>query len=90
MAIGINIPAAHAEYYEAVPLSDTDSALRKISTALGIGALVTTIFAGALGWSTSRRLLRPISRVATAAGEIASVGSILAWRPSPTPILLAW
>src|SRR5258706_4927179 len=74
MAVGINIPSAHAQYYEAVPLSDTDNALRSISTALLIGAAVTTIFAGALGWSTSRRLLRPISRVSTAAGEIASGG----------------
>ncbi len=49
MAVGINIPAANAQYYEAVPLGDTDSALRKISTALGIGAGVTTLFAGALG-----------------------------------------
>jgi signal transduction histidine kinase len=87
MAIGINIPAAHAQYYEAVPLSDTDNALRKISTALGIGAAVTTIFAGALGWSTSRRLLRPISRVATTAGEIASGGFDARMAPEADPDL---
>jgi two-component system sensor histidine kinase MtrB len=87
MAIGINLPAVHAQYYEAVPLSDTDNALRKISTALGIGAAVTTIFAGALGWSTSRRLLRPISRVATAAGEIASGGLDTRMAPESDPDL---
>jgi signal transduction histidine kinase len=87
MAVGINIPAAHAQYYEAVPLSDTDNALRTISTALLIGAAVTTIFAGALGWSTSRRLLRPISRVATAAGEIASGGLDTRMAPEADPDL---
>ena len=87
MAVGINIPSAHAQYYEAVPLSDTDSALRSISTALLIGIAVTTIFAGALGWSTSRRLLRPISRVSTAAGEIASGGLDTRMAPEADPDL---
>lgn len=87
MAVGINIPAANAQYYEAVPLSDTDQALRTIGTALGIGAAVTTLFAGALGWSTSRRLLRPISRVATAAGEIASGGLDTRMAPEADPDL---
>jgi two-component system, OmpR family, sensor histidine kinase MtrB len=87
MAVGINIPSARAQYYEAVPLSDTDNALRSISTALLIGAAVTTIFAGALGWSTSRRLLRPISRVSTAAGEIASGGLDTRMAPEADPDL---
>ena len=87
MAVGINIPAAHAQYFEAIPLRDTDRALRAIGTALGIGAAVTTIFAGALGWSTSRRLLRPISRVATTAGEIASGGFDARMAPEADPDL---
>jgi two-component system sensor histidine kinase MtrB len=87
MAVGINIPAAHAEYFEAIPLRDTDRALRAIGTALAIGAAVTTIFAGALGWSTSRRLLRPISRVATTAGEIASGGFDARMAPESDPDL---
>jgi two-component system, OmpR family, sensor histidine kinase MtrB len=87
MAVGISIPAAHAQYFEAIPLRDTDRALRAIGTALGIGAAVTTIFAGALGWSTSRRLLRPISRVATTAGEIASGGFDARMAPESDPDL---
>jgi signal transduction histidine kinase len=87
MAVGINIPAAHAQYFEAIPLRDTDRALRAIGTALAIGAAVTTIFAGALGWSTSRRLLRPISRVATTAGEIASGGFDARMAPESDPDL---
>jgi two-component system sensor histidine kinase MtrB len=87
MAVGLNIPAVHAQYFEAVPLRDTDRALRAIGTALGIGAAVTTFFAGALGWSTSRRLLRPISRVATTAGEIASGGFDARMAPESDPDL---
>ena len=87
MAVGINIPAVDAKYFEAVPLTDTDSALRKISTALLIGAAVTTFFAGALGWSTSRRLLRPISRVSAAAGDIASGGLDTRMAPETDPDL---
>src|SRR5262249_28215081 len=45
MAVGLDIPAANAQYFEAVPLSDTDRALRAIGTALAIGIAVTTIFA---------------------------------------------
>jgi two-component system, OmpR family, sensor histidine kinase MtrB len=87
MAVGISIPAANAQYFEAIPLRDTDRALRAIGTALAIGAAVTTIFAGALGWSTSRRLLRPISRVATTAGEIASGGFDARMAPEADPDL---
>jgi len=74
VAIGINMPAVKATYFEAVPMATTESNLRAIATALIIGSIVTILLAGALGWWTSRRLLRPLSRVATAAGEIASGG----------------
>ena len=74
VAIGISMPAVHAKYFEAVPMENTESNLRAIATALTIGSIVTIVLAGALGWWTSRRLLRPLSRVATAAGEIASGG----------------
>lgn len=87
LAVGIDMPSAKAQYFEAVPMGDTDSALRKISTALGIGAAVTTLFAAALGWSTSRRLMRPIARVSAAAGEIASGGLDARMAPEGDPDL---
>ena len=74
VAIGIYMPAISAKYFEALPMQNTESNLRAIATALTIGSVVTIVLAGALGWWTSRRLLRPLSRVATAAGEIASGG----------------
>ncbi len=74
VAVGIDMPAVGAKYFEALPMESTESNLRAIATALIIGSIVTILLAGALGWWTSRRLLRPLSRVATAAGEIASGG----------------
>lgn len=74
VAVGIDMPAYNARYFEALPMASTESNLRAIATALTIGSVVTIVLAGMLGWWTSRRLLRPLSRVATAAGEIASGG----------------
>ena len=74
VAVGVDMPAADAQYFEAFPMESTEGNLRTIATALLVGSGVTILFAAFLGWWTSRRLLRPLSRVATAAGEIASGG----------------
>ena len=72
VAVGISMPAVNAKYFEAFPMDSTQRNLNAITTALIVGAGITTLLAGALGWWTSRRLLRPLSRVSHAAGEIAS------------------
>ncbi len=87
VAIGISMPAVNAQYFEAFPMDSTQSNLNAIATALLVGAGVTTLLAGALGWWTSRRLLRPLSRVATAAGEIASGGLDARMPPEDDPDL---
>lgn len=87
IAVGVYIGATDSEYFEAFPLDDTESTLRAIGTALGIGALVTTLLAAGLGWLTSRRLLRPVSRFANAAGEIASGGLDTRMAPESDPDL---
>ena len=74
VAVGINMPAAEAQYFESFPMEATERNLRLIATALILGTGVTMLVSGLLGWWTSRRLLLPLSRVATAAGEIASGG----------------
>ena len=74
IAVGVHIGAFDASYVEAFPLTNTDRTLREIATALGIGAAVTALLAAAIGWWTNRRLLRPLTRVAAAAGDIASGG----------------
>lgn len=87
VAVGINIPAAEAQYYEAFPMASTEGNLRAITTALLVGSGVTILLAGFLGLWTSRRLLRPLSRVATAAGEIASGGLDARMPPENDPDL---
>lgn len=74
LAVGVYLASSNSQYYEAFPLSGTDKTLRTIATAMGVGTLITTIIAGAVGWWISRRLLRPLTRVAAAASELASGG----------------
>ena len=87
VAVGISMPAANAEYFEAFPMEATESSLKAITTALLLGAGATILFAGFAGWLTSRRLLRPLSRVSTAAGEIASGGLDARMPPESDPDL---
>jgi two-component system sensor histidine kinase MtrB len=87
VAVGVYIVAVQTQYFEAFPLRDTNRTLRYLATALGIGSAVTTLIAAGLGWWTSRRLLRPLSRVATAAGEIASGGLDTRLTPETDPDL---
>ncbi|MEK7424261.1 MAG: ATP-binding protein [Actinomycetota bacterium] len=74
LAVGIKVAEFDAAYFEAFPLDNTERTLQAIATALGFGAAVTALLAGGLGWWTNRRLLRPLTRVAEAAGDIASGG----------------
>jgi signal transduction histidine kinase len=87
IAVGVHIRAYDAGYYEAFPLRDTDRSLRAIRNALAAGTGVTTLMAGVLGWWTSRRLLRPITRVASAAQRVASGGLDTRLAPETDPDL---
>jgi signal transduction histidine kinase len=72
LAVGVNIRAFDVGFIEAFPLEATERTLRVLATALTVGAALATIVATFFGWSTSRRLLRPLSRVADAAAAITS------------------
>lgn len=72
LGVGIPMPSAGADYYEVFPLHDTQRTLGLILSALLAGLIVATATAITLGWFTSRRLLRPVRRVADTAAEIAS------------------
>ena len=74
VVVGLYIGAHDAGYVEAFPLRDTERTLRSILTALALGGLGGLVLASLFGFSTSRRLLRPLSRVADAAEDIASGG----------------
>jgi signal transduction histidine kinase len=83
----MSIRESNANYIEAFPLASTDRVLWVIGTALLAGSAVITLLAAALGWWTSRRLLKPVSRVAIAAGGIASGGLDIRMEPESDPEL---
>lgn len=87
LAVGATIAEPAAQYYEVFPMATIERDLRVIGTALVTGAAITALFAGALGWWASRRLLRPLSRVADAASELASGGLDTRLPPDPDPDL---
>jgi signal transduction histidine kinase len=87
LVVGVYVAEFDATYFEAFPLSTTDQTLARIAAALGIGAGVTALLAAAIGWWTNRRLLRPLTRVARAAGDIASGGLDTRMAPETDPDL---
>ncbi len=87
LAVGVSIRESNANYIEAFPLASTDRVLWVIGTALLTGSAAITLLAAALGWWTSRRLLKPVSRVAIAAGGIASGGLDIRMEPESDPEL---
>lgn len=72
IAVGIRIEPFDASYFEAFPLDTTERTLQVLATALIVGSVLATLVATFFGWSTSRRMLRPLSRVADAAATIAA------------------
>lgn len=73
-AVGVNIKAIDAQYFEAFPLTDVARTLSTIRNTLSLGVLLITLSAGLLGLSISSRVLRPLRRVASVATDIASGG----------------
>ena len=72
LGVGVYIRSYEVGYIEAFPLDSTERTLRILATALIVGAILATVVATFFGFSTSRRLLRPLSRVADAASDIAT------------------
>lgn len=87
LVTGIYIAEFDSTYFEAFPLDTTNQTLQRIAAALGIGAAVTALMAAIIGWWTNRRLLRPLTRVARAAGDIASGGLDTRMPPETDPDL---
>ncbi|WP_040493330.1 HAMP domain-containing sensor histidine kinase [Ilumatobacter nonamiensis] len=74
VTVGTYIRRHDTGYLEAFPADNERSTLTALLTALALGGAGTLLLATLFGYSTSRRLLRPISRVADAAEDIASGG----------------
>lgn len=91
VAVGVSVAELEVHYFEAFSLDSVSRTLRVLSTAVALGGAATVALAGLVGWWISRGLLRPISRVADAAGEIAggSLGARLAPEDDPDLARLA-
>ena len=87
LGVGVHIRAYDIGYIEAFPLETTENTLRVLGTALTIGTVLATLVATFFGLSTSRRLLRPLSRVADAASDIASGALDVRMEPESDPDL---
>ena len=72
MAVGIPLPSVEAAYFEIVSLDDLDSTLDALGVSLVGASLLTTLAGAAFGWWASRRTLRPLSGVSTAALALAA------------------
>ena len=72
LAIGIPLPDTDAAYFEIVPLNDLESSLEALGVSLMGASLLTTLAGATLGWWASRRALRPLRGVSTAALALAS------------------
>ncbi|HSZ36299.1 MAG TPA: HAMP domain-containing sensor histidine kinase [Acidimicrobiales bacterium] len=71
IAVGLPVPAVQAAYFEVFDLSDLDHTMSVLGLTLFVAGAVTTLLGIALGRFASRRLLRPLSDVTSAAGAIA-------------------
>ena len=87
VGIGVSIAEIDANYFEAFPMSSEQRTLRLIGSTLALGTAITTLLAAGLGWWVSRRLLRPLTRVADAASDIASGGLDTRMEPEADPDL---
>ncbi len=74
VTVGVYIAEHETGYFEAFPLDGTSETLNSLLTALVLGAAGMLLLATLFGLATSRRLLRPLSRAADAAEDIASGG----------------
>jgi signal transduction histidine kinase len=72
LAIGVPIPSVEAAYFEIVSFDEVQDTLESLGVSLLGAALVTTLAGAALGWWASRRALRPLSSVSTAAMALAT------------------
>ena len=71
LVVGVPLPDG-VGYYEVTSLAELRRTLAVLATVLGLVALTTTLAGAAVGSWASRRVLRPLGDVATAAGTIAS------------------
>lgn len=70
IVVGIPLPAVEAEYYEVAVAAELDNTLETLRIALGACAGITIAAGALLGRFASRRVLTPMTNVASAAAQI--------------------
>ncbi|MBI3256808.1 MAG: HAMP domain-containing histidine kinase [Actinobacteria bacterium] len=70
LAVGVPIPLIDAAYFESSSFSELQSTLNALAISLTITAIVTTLAGALLGTTASRRVLRPLAEISTAAQAI--------------------
>ncbi|MEI8323329.1 MAG: HAMP domain-containing sensor histidine kinase [Actinomycetes bacterium] len=70
-AVGTPVSAVGANYFEVFSLRETERIIGFILSAVIAGLVVATSTGLLLGWFASKRLLRPVGRVANTAAQIA-------------------
>jgi signal transduction histidine kinase len=83
LVTGVSLARANAQYYELASLGELNSTLHTLSGVLLIVSAIVTLCGAAAGLWTSRRLLRPLTRLADTSREIA--GGRLDARMGPSP-----
>jgi signal transduction histidine kinase len=71
LAVGVPLPAVSSAYFEVTSFEELEDTLNSLGISLLSAALVTTVAGAALGFSVSRRVLRPLAHVSAAAVAIA-------------------
>lgn len=79
--------SADSVFYEVDSLAELDHTLQELTIVLTAVAVCTALAGAALGWYASRYVLRPLTRVATAAQRIASGRSDARLDPADEPDL---
>lgn len=87
LAVGIPIPSEEVAYFEIVSLADVEDTLGALGISLLGASLVTTLAGAGLGWWASRRALRPLSGVSSAATALAAGRLDTRLEPSEDPDL---
>ena len=85
-ALIFGIPlSSDTQFYEIHSLEELDQTLRVIALILALVAAGTTVAGAALGWYTTRRVLRPLASVAQAAQGIAGGDLTARLETPPSP-----